>query len=129
MTDMIADLLTRMRNAGRAKHKYADVRMSKMNRAIVTVLQERGFVRSFIANDKKRLIRVFLKYYPGVREGAIRGLKRVSKPGMRRYVGVREIPVVLSGLGIAILSTHQGVVDGERARKINVGGELLCLAW
>lgn len=129
LSDTVADLLTRIRNAKDAKHKYVDVRLSKMNRAIVSVLKHNGFVSHFILNEKKYAIRIFLKYEKKSRKGVIHGLKRISRPGIRRYVGYRDIPNVLSGLGLAILSTPLGVIDGEKAKEMKVGGELLCLIW
>ena len=129
LSDAVADLLTRIRNAKDAKHKYVDVCFSKMNQAIIDVLKENKYVVSSIANEKKHAIRVFLRYEKKTRESVIHGLKRVSKPGIRRYVGYKDIPKVLSGLGTAILSTPSGIVDGEKAREMKVGGELLCLVW
>ncbi len=129
LSDTIADLLTRIRNAKTARHKYVDVRFSKMNQSIIDVLKRKGYVLSSIFSEKKRAIRVFLKYDKTSRQPVIRGLKRVSKPGIRRYVSCKDIPKVLSGLGIAILSTPSGVLDGEKAREIRTGGELLCLVW
>ena len=129
LSDTVADLLTRIRNAKDAKHKYVDVCLSKMNQAIINVMKEKGFVVNSIANEKKRAIRVFLRYEKKTSQPVIHGLKRVSKPGIRRYVGYKDIPKVLSGLGTAILSTPTGVIDGEKAREMKVGGELLCLVW
>ena len=129
LSDTVADLLTRIRNAKSAQHKYVDVQLSKMNQAIIDVLKTKGYVLSSIASEKKRAIRVFLKYDKMRRQPVIQGLKRISKPGMRRYVSYRDIPKVLSGLGIAILSTPSGILDGEAAREIKMGGELLCLVW
>lgn len=128
-SDTVADLLTRIRNAKDAKHKYVDVKLSKMNQSIVDVLRDKGYVTSFLVNEKKRQIRVFLKYIKNSRDNVIHGLKRVSKPGLRSYVGYQDIPRVFSGLGIAILSTPSGVIEGEKARELKTGGELLCLVW
>lgn len=128
-SDTVADLLTRIRNAKDAKHKYVDVKLSKLNQSIVDVLREKGYVTSFLVNEKKRQIRVFLKYIKNSRDNVIHGLKRVSKPGLRSYVGYQDIPRVFSGLGIAILSTPAGVIEGEKARELKTGGELLCLVW
>ncbi|QVL57967.1 MAG: 30S ribosomal protein S8 [Simkaniaceae bacterium] len=128
-SDTVADLLTRIRNAKDAKHKYVDVKLSKLNQSIVDVLREKGYVTSFLVNEKKRQIRVFLKYIKNSRDNVIHGLKRVSKPGLRSYVGYQSIPRVFSGLGIAILSTPAGVIEGEKARELKTGGELLCLVW
>lgn len=129
LSDTVADLLTRIRNAKDAKHKYVDVVFSKMNQAIIDVLKQKGFVNNFLVNEKKYAIRVFLKYEKNSREAVIHGLKRMSRPGIRRYVGYKDIPKVLSGLGTAILSTPSGIIDGEKAREMKIGGELLCLVW
>ncbi len=129
ITDTVADLLTRIRNAKDAKHKYVDVRFSKLNQSIIDVLKEKGYVNQFLINEKKHQIRVFLKYLKNSRNSIIHGLKRVSKPGLRKYVGHQDIPKVFSGLGIAVLSTPSGVLEGEKAREMKVGGELLCLVW
>lgn len=129
VTDTVADLLTRIRNAKSAKHKYVDICFSKMNQAIVDVLKQNGFVNNFLVNEKKYAIRVFLRYQKNSREAIINGLKRVSKPSVRHYVGYKDIPKVLSGLGIVILSTPSGIIDGEKARDLKVGGELLCMVW
>jgi len=128
-SDTVADLLTRIRNGKDARHKYVDVRNSKLNRAIIDVMKEQGYVRGYLVNEKKYKVRVFLKYVRNARNSVLHGLKRVSKPGLRRYVGHREIPRVYSGLGIAILSTSLGILEGERARGLSVGGELLCFVW
>lgn len=129
ITDTVADLLTRIRNGKSAQHKYVDVCSSKLNQAIIDVLKRKGYVVHYLVNEKKRQIRVFLKYIKNSRESVIHGLKRVSRPGMRNYVGYQNIPRVFSGLGIAILSTPSGVLDGEKARELKTGGELLCLVW
>ncbi|NGX50399.1 MAG: 30S ribosomal protein S8 [Chlamydiae bacterium] len=129
ISDTVADLLTRIRNGKDASHKYVDVNFSKLNQAIIDVLKDKGYIISYLVNEKKRQIRVFLKYIKSSRESVLHGLKRVSKPGVRSYVGYQDIPHVFSGLGIAILSTPSGVIDGERARELKTGGELLCLVW
>lgn len=126
--DTIADLLTRIRNALQAKHKYVDVSLSKMNRALVDVLIEEGFVQKSLANEETHMLRVFLRYTTS-REPLIQGLRRMSKPGLRRFVARDEIPSVKEGLGIAILSTPQGILTGKTARTQGVGGELLCTIW
>ncbi|MEM8727442.1 MAG: 30S ribosomal protein S8 [Chlamydiota bacterium] len=128
-SDTVAELLTRIRNAKDAKHKYVDVRLSKLSQSIIDVLKEKGYVRNFLVNEKKWQIRVFLRYIKNSRESIIHGLKRVSKPGLRSYIGYQDIPRVFSGLGIAILSTSAGVIEGEKARESKTGGELLCLIW
>lgn len=126
--DPISDLLTRIRNAKKAKHKYVDVNYSKMIKNIVEVLKHRGFIQNYLLDSNKRTLRVFLKYSKQ-RDSVIRGLKRISKPGQRIYLGYKKIPRVLDGLGISIVSTPNGVIDDEQARKDKVGGELLCLVW
>jgi small subunit ribosomal protein S8 len=128
LSDPIANLLTKVRNGQMAKHRYVDVCYSKMNKQIVQVLKDTGFVENFLINEKEFKVRVFLKYSKQ-RESVIQGLKRHSKPGLRRYVGYKEIPKVLGGLGISVLSTPEGVIDGETAKKKKVGGELLCYVW
>lgn len=127
INDPIADLLTRVRNAVMAKHRYVDIPLTKMTRAIIEVLKDKGFVAHFIVNDEKRKVRVFLKY--SERKSVIHGLKRLSKLGVRKYVGVDQIPHVLEGLGICIVSTSKGVMSGDKAKAENVGGELLCSVW
>ncbi len=128
MHDSIADLLTRIRNGKLAKHRYVDFRPSKIKINIVKVLQAQGFVDDYLVNEEKGEARVFLRYVAG-REAVIQGLKRMSSPGLRRYVSYKQIPKVLGGMGTAILSTSEGVLDGETARQKKVGGELLCLVW
>ena len=129
ITDTVADLLTRIRNAKDAKHKYVDVKLSKFNQSIITIFKENGYISHFLVNEKRREIRVFLKYIKKTRENVIHGLKRMSKPGLRQYIGYKSIPKVFSGLGIAVLSTPAGVIEGEQAKKLKMGGELLCLVW
>lgn len=128
LSDPIANLLTKIRNAKSAKHRYVDACYSKMIKEIVEVLKQTGFIENYLVNDNKHTLRVFLKY-SGLREPVIQGLKRFSKPGLRRYVGYREIPSILGGLGISVLSTPEGVIDGETAKRKKVGGELLCCVW
>ncbi|MEN9344317.1 MAG: ribosomal protein [Chlamydiota bacterium] len=126
--DPIADLLTRIRNAKQARQRFVDFRPSKLKVEIVKVLQSQGFVEKVLIDEKQGKARLFLKYAEG-REPVIKGLTRMSSPGLRRYVGYRKIPRVYGGMGIAILSTPGGVVDGETARQQKLGGELLCLVW
>lgn len=128
MHDPISDLLTRIRNARQARHRYVDFHVSKMQVNVIRVLQEQGFVEQFLVDDESGKGRIILKYAQG-REPVIQGLKRISSPGLRRYVSANKIPKVLSGLGIAIVSTSKGIMDGESARKQKLGGELLCLVW
>ncbi len=128
INDPIADLLTRIRNAKTARHRFVDFRPSKIKMEIVRVLHEQGFVDKFLLNEEKGQARIFLKYAEG-REPVLRGLTRMSCPSLRRYVGYKEIPRIYGGMGVAILSTPGGIVDGETARKKKLGGELLCLVW
>lgn len=127
-SDTIADLLTRLRNAVQARQRFVDMRTSKMKLSIMKVLEKQGFIEHILVNEEKAKMRVFLKYAHG-REPVLQGLKRISSPGLRRYVSSRSIPRIRSGLGTTILSTPAGVIDGETARKQNVGGELLCCVW
>ena len=130
ITDPIADMLTRIRNAGSAKHETVDVPASKMKKAIAEILLEEGYIRSFqlIDDGTQGVIRITLKYLPG-KERAIQGLKRVSKPGLRVYAGAVELPRVLRGLGIAIISTSKGIMTDKKARAAHVGGEVLAFVW
>lgn len=130
ITDPVADYLTRLRNAQMAGHRYTDVPASKLKRAITQILLEKGYVRNYLNIDdgKQGLLRIYLKYD---REGTpvIQELTRVSKPGLRTYVGADHLPRVRNGLGIAILSTSRGVMTDKEARKINVGGEVLAYVF
>ena len=126
--DPISDLLTRIRNAKTAKHRYVDVPKSKELLSVLNILAEKGFVEKLLVNDEKRIVRAYLKYASG-RQSVISILNRVSTPGRRVYVSYKDIPTVLSGLGVAIVSTSKGVVDGEKAKAMKVGGELLCVVW
>ena len=126
--DPIADLLTRIRNAKSAKHRFVDFRPSKIKIEIVKILQAQGFIERYLINEEKGQARVFLKYAGG-REPVIKGLNRISSPSLRRYVGYKQIPRICGGMGIAILSTPGGIIDGETARRSKLGGELLCLVW
>ena len=126
ITDPIADMLTRIRNAGSARHETVDIPNSKMKKAIAEILLEEGYIKSFqlIDDGTQGIIRVTLKYLPG-KEKAIQGLRRVSKPGLRVYAGAEELPQVLRGLGIAIISTSKGIMTDKKARAQHVGGEVL----
>lgn len=130
MTDTIGDMLTRIRNASKAGHEKVDIPSSTMKAEIARILKEEGYIKNVKAvNDGKRsILRVFLKYTPA-NEGAISGIKRVSTPGKRVYTGKDEIPRVLSGLGIAIVSTSKGLMTDKAAREAKVGGELVCKVW
>jgi len=130
ITDSIADMLTRIRNAGSARHETVDIPNSKMKKAIAEILLEEGYIKSFqlIDDGTQGIIRVTLKYLPG-KEKAIQGLRRVSKPGLRVYAGADELPQVLRGLGIAIISTSKGIMTDKKARAQHVGGEVLAFVW
>ena len=130
ITDSIADLLTRIRNASSAKHETVDIPASNMKKAIMQILVDEGYVKSFtvIEDGKQGMIRATLKYGEG-KTPVITGLRRVSKPGLRIYSSVEDMPKVLKGLGIAIVSTSKGVMTDRQARKENVGGEILALIW
>ena len=130
ITDPIADYLTRIRNAARARHSKVDIPASNILKEITRILLEEGYIRNYttINDSKQGILRVYLKYNKD-RESAIAGLERVSRPGYRRYTGVEKIPRVLNGLGIAILSTPKGILTDEEARREKVGGEILCYVW
>ena len=129
MTDPIADMLTRIRNAGRAGHRWADMPVSKLKVEVARLLKENHYVHEFKKLDDGRfgVLRVYLKYHDG--RPVIRHLERVSKPGRRQYVEVADIPTVRNGMGMAILSTSKGVVSDRTARKVGVGGELMAVVW
>ena len=131
MSDPIADMLTRIRNANTAKHDTVDVPSSKMKLAIADILLKEGYIAKYDVLDEGafKTIRITLKYGADKNEKIITGLKRISKPGLRIYAGSQEIPRVLGGLGIAILSTNQGVITDKEARKLHVGGEVLAFVW
>jgi small subunit ribosomal protein S8 len=130
MTDPVADFLTRVRNAIRAKQQKVDVPASKLKAEIARILKEEGYISNFKATEEngQKLLRVYLKYGNG-NEAAISNINRISKPGCRVYVGRTEIPRVLGGMGINILTTPKGVMTGREARKTGVGGEVLCEVW
>jgi small subunit ribosomal protein S8 len=130
VSDPIADLLTCIRNAANAQHRYVDVKGSRLKLAIVQVLKELGYISNFMVRDENvgTAIRVFLKYGAG-RRSLINGLQRCSTPGRRLYIGYRDIPSVLGRMGAAILSTPKGVMTGKRAVAEKLGGELLCKVW
>ncbi|CAG9046310.1 30S ribosomal protein S8 [Chlamydia abortus] len=129
-SDTIADLLTRIRNGLKAEHLYVDLEHSKMREAIVKILKQHGFLAHYLVKEehRKRTMRIFLQY-TNDRKPVIRQLKRVSKPSRRVYVPAAKIPYVFGNMGISVLSTSQGVLDGSTARAKNIGGELLCLVW
>ena len=131
MSDPIADMLTRIRNANTAKHDTVDVPSSKMKLAIADILVEEGYIKKYDLIDEGsfKTIRITLKYGADRNEKIITGLKRISKPGLRIYAGKDELPRVLGGLGIAIISTNQGVVTDKKARELQAGGEVLAYVW
>ena len=130
MTDPIADMLTRIRNANTVKHETVDVPASNMKKELARILLEEGFIRGYdvIEDGKQGIIRIQLKYGQ-TGERVITGLKRISKPGMRVYADKHEVPRVLNGLGISIISTSKGILTDKQARKENVGGEVICYVW
>ena len=129
-TDPIADMLTRIRNANNAKHESVEIPASNMKKQIAQILVDEGYIKSFnvIDDGKQDVIKVFLKYGPN-KSKVLQGLKRISKPGLRTYVGKEEIPQVMRGLGVAIVSTSKGVMTDKAARKENGGGEVLAFVW
>ena len=131
MSDPIADMLTRIRNANTAKHDTVDVPASKMKLAIAEILFNEGYIAKYdvIDDGNFKTIRITLKYGADKNEKVITGLKRISKPGLRVYANKEDLPRVLGGLGTAIISTNHGVVTDKEARKLNVGGEVLCFVW
>ena len=131
MSDPIADMLTRIRNANTAKHDSVNIPSSKMKIAIANILVEEGYVEKYelVDNGNFKDIRIFLKYTANKSERIISGLKRISKPGLRIYASRDELPRVLGGLGTAIISTNNGVITDKEARKLNVGGEVLAFVW
>ncbi|MCL2815184.1 MAG: 30S ribosomal protein S8 [Oscillospiraceae bacterium] len=130
ITDAIADMLTRIRNANTARHESVDVPASKIKKAIADILVDEGYIKSYqiIEDGKQGIIRIVLKYGPGKKK-IIQGIRRVSKPGLRKYSTCEEMPSVLRGLGIAIVSTSKGIMTGKNAKKENVGGEILAFVW
>ncbi len=130
MTDPIADLLTRIRNAAGAKHQKVDIASSNLKVNVATVLRTEGFIKNFklIADNKQGILRIYLKYIDE-KDSVINEIKRISKPGSRVYVGSDDIPRVKNGLGIAILSTSKGILTDKSAQEAGVGGELLCTVW
>jgi small subunit ribosomal protein S8 len=130
ITDAIADMLTRIRNAGSAKHETVDIPASNLKRAIAKILLEEGYVRNIqeISDGKQGVIRILLKY-TGSKQNVITGIKRISKPGLRVYANRDEIPKVLGGLGIAVISTSKGIMTDRKARSEGIGGEVLAFIW
>ena len=130
ITDAIADMLTRIRNANSAKHETVDIPCSNVKKAIADILAEEGYIKGYqvIEDSKQGIIRVTLKYGPK-KQKIIQGVKRVSKPGLRIYSSCEELPRVMKGLGVAIISTSKGIMTDKNARKQNVGGEVLAFIW
>lgn len=130
ITDTIADLLTRIRNAISAKHETVEVPASNMKKDIVQILLDEGYISRFVVSDdgKQGIIKIFLKYTEN-KKSVITGLKRVSKPGLRIYSSVEDMPKVMKGLGVAIISTSKGIMTDRKARRENVGGEVLAFIW
>lgn len=130
ISDPIADMLTRIRNANQVRHEKVEIPASNIKRSIAEILKDEGYVRDteFVDDNKQGTIRLFLKYGKG-QERVITGLKRISKPGLRVYVNHDDVPRVLGGLGVAILSTSQGVLTDRDARTRGIGGEILCYVW
>lgn len=130
VTDPVADMLARIRNASSAEHEKVDIPSSRLKVRLAELLKEEGFIKNFrvIEDRRQGTLRVYLKYGPS-QERVITGLRRVSKPGRRRYVGADKIPSVLGGMGVAILSTPRGVLTDRESRRLRVGGEVLCYVW
>ena len=130
ISDVIADMLTRIRNANDAKHETVDIPASNLKKSIAEILLEEGYIKNFqiVEDGKQGIIRIALKYAPG-KQKVIHGLRRVSKPGLRIYAACEDMPRVLGGLGIAIVSTSKGIMTDKKAREENVGGEVLAFVW
>ncbi len=128
VTDQIADYLTRVRNAVAAKHRVVEVPSSNLKKEMTKILYNKGYILSYKFDEGvvKKTIKIALKYHPETKVSAIRSLDRISKPGLRKYTNAKDLPRVLNGLGIAIISTSRGVITDKEARKLNVGGEVLC---
>lgn len=126
--DPVAEMLTNIRNALAAKHRFVDINLSKMKLEMVKILKEKGFIAHFLVDDNKKKMRIFLKY-SATRQPLIKGLRRISTSGLRKYRGYKQVPKILNGFGTAILSTSRGIVDDEKARTMKVGGEVLCYVW
>jgi len=130
MTDPIADMLTRIRNANMVGHEKVDVPASNVKKAIAGILEQEGYIKKYevIEDDKQGIIRITMKYGAG-KERVISGIKKISKPGLKVYAKKDEIPRVLGGLGVAVISTSNGIVSDKQARKLGVGGEVICYVW
>jgi small subunit ribosomal protein S8 len=130
MTDPVADYLTRIRNAAKAKHAKVDIPASNVKRELTKILKDYKFIKNFLSIDdgKQGIIRIYLQY-DEYENCVIKKMIRVSKPGLRKYVGAKDIPRILNNLGIAVLSTSRGIITDKQARELNVGGEVLCYIW
>lgn len=130
MTDPLADMFTRIRNASTARHEKVDVPASKMKLEIARILKEEGYIKNYklTKDDRQGVIRIFLKYEEN-RKPVIDGIRRVSRPGRRIYAGAEDVPKVLGGLGVTILSTSRGIMTDQQAKSLNLGGEVLCCVW
>ncbi|MBQ7292538.1 MAG: 30S ribosomal protein S8 [Clostridia bacterium] len=130
MSDVIADMLTRIRNANNAKHSTVDIPASNMKKSIADILVEEGYVKGYqiVDNGNQGIIRITLKYMEG-KQKVIRGIRRISKPGLRIYAGYEDMPKVMNGLGVAIVSTSKGIMTDKKARSLKVGGEVLAFVW
>ena len=130
MSDVIADMLTRIRNANNAKHSTVDIPASNMKKSIADILVEEGYVKGYqiVDNGNQGIIRITLKYMEG-KQKVIRGIRRISKPGLRIYAGYEDMPKVMNGLGIAIVSTSKGLMTDKKARELKIGGEVLAFVW
>jgi len=131
MTDPIADFLTRIRNAVKARHKVVEVPASNMKKSLTQILFEKGYILNYKIEEEgiQGNIKIALKYHPETKQPAIKGIVRVSRPGLRQYSGSTELPRVLNGLGVAIVSTSKGVMTDKEARQMNIGGEVLCYVY
>jgi small subunit ribosomal protein S8 len=131
ITDPIADYLTRIRNAIKANHRIVEVPASKLKKEITKVLHDKGYIQNYKFEEEgpQGTIKIALKFHPSTKASAISNLERISRPGLRRYVGVEDLPRVLNGLGIAILSTPKGIMTDKEARGLNIGGEVLCYVY
>jgi small subunit ribosomal protein S8 len=131
MTDPLADMLARLRNASKAKHEKVDIPASNLKVQIARILKDEGYVKNYkvIKDGRQGILRVYLKYEGETKKQVISGLRVISRPGLRRYVKRAEIPPVLRGLGLSVLSTSKGIITDKEARRLNLGGELLCSVW
>jgi small subunit ribosomal protein S8 len=131
ITDSIADYLTRIRNAMRARHKVVEIPASNLKKDITRILHEKGYILNykFVSEGPQGTIKIALKYHPETKNAAIKSIQRASRPGLRKYAGAKELPRVLNGLGVAVVSTSQGVMTDKEARVKNIGGEVLCYVY